>query len=167
MLTFGLTFFDRLFCNFWPPNFLLFLSKSCSNFANSFEKRLRIDNCTPQTTIYYALAGSKTSTTSLWFAKKGYPLVFRKTRGSAWLRSISGGSFKNAGDCDLSKSIKIGQQRDQLFRDAFFQNDFAVKKTSKIKSWIRIKSVQRWIWHWITNTGKTQIKLRRPRIITK
>jgi len=33
------------------------------------------------------------------------------------------GSLKNAGDCDLSKSVKIGEQRDQLFRDSFFQTD--------------------------------------------
>jgi len=44
------------------------------------------------------------------------------------VRSISGGSFKNAGDCDLSKSVKIGQQRDQLFCDAFFQTDFGEKR---------------------------------------
>jgi hypothetical protein len=48
-----------------------------------------------------------------------------------------GGSLKNAGDCDLSKSVKIGEQRDQLFRDAFFQTDFGVKKTRKIQQKIK------------------------------
>jgi len=32
--------------------------------------------------------------------------------------------LKNAGDCDLSKSVKIGEQRDQLFRDANFPTHF-------------------------------------------
>jgi hypothetical protein len=41
--------------------------------------------------------------------------------------------LKNAGDCDLSKSVKIGEQRDQLFRDAFFPTDFGVKKTRKMQ----------------------------------
>jgi len=41
--------------------------------------------------------------------------------------------LKNAGDCDLSKSVKIGEGRDQLFRDANFPTDFGVKKTRKIQ----------------------------------
>jgi len=31
------------------------------------------------------------------------------------------------------RSVKIGEGRDQLFRDAFFQTDFGVKKTRKIQ----------------------------------
>jgi hypothetical protein len=39
--------------------------------------------------------------------------------------TIRGLNFnKNAGDCDLSKSVKIGEQRDQLFRDANFPTHF-------------------------------------------
>jgi len=42
------------------------------------------------------------------------------------------GCFKNTGDCDLSKSVKIGQQHDERKRDVFFQTDFGVKVTRKI-----------------------------------
>jgi hypothetical protein len=41
--------------------------------------------------------------------------------------------LKNSGDCDLSKYVQIGEQRDQLFCDAFFPTDFGVKKTRKIQ----------------------------------
>jgi hypothetical protein len=51
--------------------------------------------------------------------------------------------LKNAGDYDLSKSVKIGEGRDQLFRDAFFPTDFGVKKTRKIQeNTIKHKKIQ-------------------------
>jgi len=39
--------------------------------------------------------------------------------------------LKNAGDCDLSKSVKIGEQRDQLFRDANFPTTYGISKGNK------------------------------------
>jgi len=60
------------------------------------------------------------------FASMGHPFVFRKT-GKRMVKLIIRGYFKHAGDCDLSKSVKIGQQRDERKRKAFFQTDFGSK----------------------------------------
>jgi hypothetical protein len=42
-----------------------------------------------------------------------------------------GRKFKNAEECDLSKSVKIGEQPDKRNADAFFQIEFRREKTIK------------------------------------